>query len=1006
MSEYFAFSSGPESICSEKTKVDSLLNPIQIQRKGFGFLLLLILLQSFGSTPRTKGIPFVIRTTRNGMALSAVSSAVTTIGNLIANEAISLWGLEDQVNRLQTELKRMLRFLKEADSRQGESERIRLLVSEVRELAYDAEDVVEVFALKIGTRRKGTGFSNTFKRWACIVNEGWELYRTRSNIEMIVTRISDLTRRLQASGVQVTREGEESSSSSLTKHDFRQTYPRIIEANVVGLEDEIEELVSVLLNDQGLNHRLVSICGPGGVGKTTLAKKIYQHGQVRGHFDHMAWVYVSQQCQRRKVLEDILAGLVSSRKSVGQLSDSELKAMLLKLLQEKRCLVILDDIWLTEDWDSLRTVCPMADETRSKILFTSRNREVASHADYLLQLAMLNEGECWELLRKTAFPNTNSSEYKVDPKMEELGKDMVKLCHGLPLGILVLGGILTRKCSVNEWQTVLQALKSYPNRGDGPWIAGVLARGKEDGGETAEDVAEGYLMELVDRHMIQVGERDAATLKIETFQMHDVMRDLCLEKARQENFIFVVHQLNARSLFFEKRKDRENARSLFLQKKRKGNACLLYLQKKRKEGNACLPYLRKKKQQQQQQQQRQQQEEEEENTRSLLSTPTVRRISAIEFIPMRRVYTPRLRSLLFSSDFFLSDVIRESETWTMMNLCGGHGDPTSQILNYEGAWRYTCKHFKLLRVLNYEETINIEGECKLPSNIGNLIHLRFLSLRALSLQNLKLPSSLGNLISLETLDLRVGDTVHVPYVLSRKKRSPVQVPDVIWRMEQLRHLYLPHQCKTKTRLKLGTLRNLQTLVNFNTDICYLKDLIKMVNIRVLEIRGPFKIDDFDTEDLDKNPPIVQGKHLHSLSISSYKRIDPAHLTHLLSTCVGLCKLSLDAEISKLPEYHYLSANLAHIYLRWCKLEEDPMLTLEKLPDLRVLEMGNFAFVGKEMVCHGQGFPKLHCLSLWGLNYLEEWKVDDGAMPSLRRLKISYCPDLKLLQLPDRLKMLL
>ncbi|KAK8524469.1 hypothetical protein V6N12_029335 [Hibiscus sabdariffa] len=816
------------------------------------------------------------------MALSAVSCAVTTIGNLIANEAISLWGLEDQVNRLQTELTRMLRFLKEADSRQGESERIRLLVSEVRELAYDAEDVVEVFGLKIGTRRKGTGFSNTIKRWACVVNEGWELYRTRSNIEMIVTRISDFTRRLQASGVQVSREGEESSSSSLTKHDFRQTYPRIIEANVVGLKDKIENLVSVLLDDQSPNHRVVSICGMGG----------------------------------------------------------------------------------------------------------------------------------------------------------------------LPLGILVLGGILTGKCSVNEWETVLQTLKSYSNRGGGPWITDVLAlsyddlpsylrpcflylsqfpedydihvdrliqlwvaegivssqQGKEDGGETAEDVAEGYLIELAERQMIQVGERDAATSKIEAFHMHDVMRDLCLAKATQENFIFIDHHSNAPSLFPEKRKEKENARSLFLQKKRKGNACLLYLQKKRKQGNACLPYLRKKKQQQQQQQQ--QQEEEEENTSSLLSTPTVRRVSAIDFVPIRHVYTPRLRSLLFFSDFFLSDVIRESETRTIMNLCGSHEDPTSQILNYEGAWRYTCKHFKLLRVLNYEETINIEGECKLPSNIGNLIHLRFLSLRALSLPNLKLPSSLGNLISIETLDLRVGDTVHVPYVLSRKKHSPVQVPDVIWRMEQLRHLYLPDQCKTKTKLKLGTLRNLQTLVNFNTDICYLKDLIKMVNIRVLAIRGPFKIDDFDTKDLDKNPPIVQGKHLHSLSISSYKKINPAHLTHLLSTCFSLCKLSLDVEISELPEYHCLSANLAHVYLRWCKLKKDPMPTLGKLPDLRVLEMGNFAFVGKEMVCHGQGFPKLHCLSLWGLNYLEEWKVDDGAMPSLQRLKINYCPDLKLLQLPDRLKMLL
>ncbi|KAK8594569.1 hypothetical protein V6N13_015491 [Hibiscus sabdariffa] len=922
------------------------------------------------------------------MALSAVSCAVTTIGNLIANEAISLWGLEDQVNRLQTELTRMLRFLKEADSRQGESERIRLLVSEVRELAYDAEDVVEVFGLKIGTRRKGTGFSNTIKRWACVVNEGWELYRTRSNIEMIVTRISDFTRRLQASGVQVSREGEESSSSSLTKHDFRQTYPRIIEANVVGLKDKIENLVSVLLDDQSPNHRVVSICGMGGLGKTTLAKKIYQHGQVRGHFDHMAWACVSQQCQRRKVLEDILNCLVSSKESVGQLSESELEAKLLKLLEEKRCLVILDDIWSTEDWDSLKAAFPMADHTRSKILLTSRPKEVASYASYadgrgyLLELTCLTEEDSWELFRKTAFPNTNSSESKIDPKMEELGKDMVKHCVGLPLGILVLGGILTGKCSVNEWET----------------------QGKEDGGETAEDVAEGYLIELAERQMIQVGERDAATSKIEAFHMHDVMRDLCLAKATQENFIFIDHHSNAPSLFPEKRKEKENARSLFLQKKRKGNACLLYLQKKRKQGNACLPYLRKKKQQQQQQQQ--QQEEEEENTSSLLSTPTVRRVSAIDFVPIRHVYTPRLRSLLFFSDFFLSDVIRESETRTIMNLCGSHEDPTSQILNYEGAWRYTCKHFKLLRVLNYEETINIEGECKLPSNIGNLIHLRFLSLRALSLPNLKLPSSLGNLISIETLDLRVGDTVHVPYVLSRKKHSPVQVPDVIWRMEQLRHLYLPDQCKTKTKLKLGTLRNLQTLVNFNTDICYLKDLIKMVNIRVLAIRGPFKIDDFDTKDLDKNPPIVQGKHLHSLSISSYKKINPAHLTHLLSTCFSLCKLSLDVEISELPEYHCLSANLAHVYLRWCKLKKDPMPTLGKLPDLRVLEMGNFAFVGKEMVCHGQGFPKLHCLSLWGLNYLEEWKVDDGAMPSLQRLKINYCPDLKLLQLPDRLKMLL
>ncbi|KAK8618412.1 hypothetical protein V6N13_132404 [Hibiscus sabdariffa] len=106
------------------------------------------------------------------MALSAVSSAVTTIGELIAKEAISLWGVQDKVNRLQKELKWMQCFLKDADSRQGENERIRLWVSEIRELAYDAEDVVEVFALKMGSRRKG-GFPNNIKRWGCILSEGW-----------------------------------------------------------------------------------------------------------------------------------------------------------------------------------------------------------------------------------------------------------------------------------------------------------------------------------------------------------------------------------------------------------------------------------------------------------------------------------------------------------------------------------------------------------------------------------------------------------------------------------------------------------------------------------------------------------------------------------------------------------------------------------------------------------------------------------------------------------------
>ncbi|KAK8503601.1 hypothetical protein V6N13_009795 [Hibiscus sabdariffa] len=219
-----------------------------------------------------------------------------------------------------------------------------------------------------------------------------------------------------------------------------------------------------------------------------------------------------------------------------------------------------------------------------------------------------------------------------------------------------------------------------------------------------------------------------------------------------------------------------------------------------------------------------------------------------------------------------------------------------------------------------------------------------------------------------------------------------EVPDVIWRMVQLRHLYLPKHYTNNTKLKLDTLTNLQTLVNFNTDKCYVEDLINMTNLKQLEIRGPFKIEDFN--ELDENPPIIQAKYLHSLTIiSEEEEIDPRHLNHLLSSCATICKLTLSAKISKLPELRYLSSNLAYIHLAGCKLEEDPMPTLEQLPNLRVLELNDGAFLGNSMFCSAQGFPKLESLSLMRFYSLEQWEVDEGAMPFLERLEIIDCSHL-------------
>ncbi|TXG75237.1 hypothetical protein ES332_1Z004400v1 [Gossypium tomentosum] len=523
------------------------------------------------------------------MDFSAVSSALKAIGEL-TQEVTSLWGVDEQVERLASELRWMQSFLKVADARKVDHEVIRTSVVEIRELAYDAEDVIEMFALKVASKRKG-GFSNCIKRSACFLKEGCVLHQIKSEIEKITARIEVLTRQLKTYDVSKLGVDGEGPSSSTERREARRPYPHVMDDNIVGLDKDIEKLVSVLVDEES-ECKVLSICGMGGLGKTTLAKKIYRQSQVVGHFEHLAWAFVSQNCQIRKIWEDILSDLNILTEVDKKMKVEKLAEKLSSFLEENKCLVILDDIWNTKAWDSLKPAFS-ARKTKSKILLTSRNKEIVAHADkngFLYELQELDYNQSWEMFQKIAFPQTNSPGYKIDAKMKELGEDMVKHCAGLPLAIIILGGILATKYpSLTEWLRVSANVKSYLNNDKGEvlrdvlalsyddlppylrpcflylshfpedyeisadrliqlWVAeGILSSKQEEGdeGQIAEDVAEGYLLELAERCMIQVRERDnIATLKIRSFQMHDLMRDVCLSKAKQQKFLYIADQSN------------------------------------------------------------------------------------------------------------------------------------------------------------------------------------------------------------------------------------------------------------------------------------------------------------------------------------------------------------------------------------------------------------------------------------------------------------------------------
>ncbi|XP_024195649.1 putative disease resistance protein At1g50180 [Rosa chinensis] len=237
------------------------------------------------------------------MAEAVVSFLVERVDDYIIQEGRSLFGVGNQVRRAHRDLVFIKGFLKDADAKRRDSEAIRTFVAEIRDAAYDLEDVIEAFVLKVDSRRKG-GIKNVLKRLGCIFVEGVRRYKIGSEIGVITITISDLNQNLQTYGINKIRDSSTSLELCERQQLLRRTYSHVLERNVVGLEDCVRELVGHLVKEEH-RHRVVSIIGMGGSGKTTIAKQVYHHKEVTDHFDCLAWVCISQQYQVRDVLERI-----------------------------------------------------------------------------------------------------------------------------------------------------------------------------------------------------------------------------------------------------------------------------------------------------------------------------------------------------------------------------------------------------------------------------------------------------------------------------------------------------------------------------------------------------------------------------------------------------------------------------------------------------------------------------------------------------------------------------
>ncbi|KAH7689032.1 P-loop containing nucleoside triphosphate hydrolase protein [Dioscorea alata] len=461
------------------------------------------------------------------MAESVASQVLHKLSELVVHEAIFLFGVRKKFEGMKAELEYIKCFLRDADAKKSKNKRVEKWVRDIIDVSYQAEDAIDSFLLLVQQPTQFPCFLD------CITSitpcKLMERHRIGVELDKIKERIKEIKSLTTVYGIQSLGDDAENVNTSVRR---RHSPPQAENVDMVGRHDVHEEMSKQLIDKQELKLCLRCIYGTGGLGKTTVARKIFQNNVVREHFSLRIWIVVTH-----------FSG------------GDELLAKLIQDVTEHKYVC-----------DLVRRLFGFV-MNGSRVLVTTRSKDIAKQQDpNSCELRFLNDDESVDLLLKKAFPYQNV-ETSCPKELIDLAPRLAKKCGGLPLALSVLGGHLSGKEKTPYVWKDLEKTMEWASQGKE--CQDILALSYDaleydlkpcflyfgmfpqdhvisvtrlvklwvaEGFVKDEDQGEGVLEALIQRSLVQVYERRPDE-SVKTCIVHDLLLELAKNEAEKDGFL-------------------------------------------------------------------------------------------------------------------------------------------------------------------------------------------------------------------------------------------------------------------------------------------------------------------------------------------------------------------------------------------------------------------------------------------------------------------------------------